>query len=156
MSKFDETSLNANNTPVRWRRVGKYLVDNDADQLNKLEPTYRAILQKAATFTSDEQLGVGDQEDLSPLYVEDINVSGFTTAIDANVPETVQLSAEVLPTDADDTSVTWSSSDETVATVDNTGLVTAVDAGSAQIRATANDGSGTYGYETVEVINPDV
>ena len=55
--------------------------------------------------------------------------------------ETVQLAAVVTPEDATDASLTWSSSDETVATVDENGLVTAVAAGAAVITATANDGS---------------
>ena len=54
----------------------------------------------------------------------------------------ITLTATVTPEGADDTSVTWSSSHEDVATVDNTGKVTAVAIGAATITATANDGSG--------------
>lgn len=55
--------------------------------------------------------------------------------------ETVQLTAVVTPSDATDASLTWSSSDETIATVDENGLVTALAAGTAVITATTNDGS---------------
>ena len=55
---------------------------------------------------------------------------------------TRQLTATVLPEDADDRSVVWSSGNEEVATVDDTGLVTALKVGEASITATANDGSG--------------
>ena len=48
---------------------------------------------------------------------------------------TLQLSAAAQPWTAMDRSVTWSSSDETVATVDANGLVTAVSAGEAVITA---------------------
>ena len=48
----------------------------------------------------------------------------------------------MLPDYATDKSVTWTSSDEAVATVDQTGKVTAVAMGNAVITATANDGSG--------------
>lgn len=49
-----------------------------------------------------------------------------------------KLTATVLPPDADDTTVTWTSSDENVATVDNDGNVTATaESGSATITATA-------------------
>ena len=41
--------------------------------------------------------------------------------------------------------VTWSSSDISKVTVDNTGLIEAIAAGSATITATANDGSGVSG-----------
>ena len=51
---------------------------------------------------------------------------------------TTQLTAAVRPSNAADTSVTWSSSDETVATVDQNGLVTGISAGKAVITVTSN------------------
>lgn len=53
----------------------------------------------------------------------------------------LQLTATVLPDDATDPSVTWSTSNAAVATVDATGKVTAVAPGTATITATTNDGS---------------
>lgn len=56
---------------------------------------------------------------------------------------TVTLSvSSVSPSDAVDKTVTWSSSNSSVASVASTGVVTAEAAGSATITATANDGSG--------------
>ena len=66
--------------------------------------------------------------------------------------ETMTLTATVTPDDADDTSVTWSSSDEAVATVDAQGKVTAVASGFAIITATANDGSGVSASCNVTVL----
>ena len=57
--------------------------------------------------------------------------------------KTHKLTARVLPTTAADKSVTWSSSDEEIATVDQTGLVTAVAEGTATITVTTTDGSFT-------------
>ena len=56
---------------------------------------------------------------------------------------TKQLNAQVTPASATNKKVTWSSSDTAVATVDQTGLVTAVNAGDCVIKATTEDG----GYE---------
>lgn len=52
----------------------------------------------------------------------------------------LQLSATVEPATAANKSVSWSSSDERIATVDGKGVVTAVSAGSAKITATTYNG----------------
>jgi len=59
------------------------------------------------------------------------------------VGSTWQLSASVTPSYASDLTVTWNSSDESVATVDSCGLVTAKSQGSVTITATTNDGGYT-------------
>lgn len=53
--------------------------------------------------------------------------------VDLKVGSTVQLTATVGPEDASDKSVTWSSSDTSVAVVDDSGLVTVVGEGTASI-----------------------
>ena len=58
------------------------------------------------------------------------------------IGETLKLNATVLPEDATDKSMTWSSSDHKVAKVDGNGLVTSVSQGTSVISALANDGSG--------------
>ena len=65
--------------------------------------------------------------------------------------DTFQLVATVKPNDAYDARVAWSSSDESVATVDDTGLVTAVAGGQAIITVEALDGSGVKTTITVNV-----
>ncbi len=57
--------------------------------------------------------------------------------------ETVQLSATVLPANATNPAVTWASSDPSVATVSDSGFVTAVSVGDINITATTEDGSFT-------------
>jgi uncharacterized protein YjdB len=54
--------------------------------------------------------------------------------------ETHSLSATVSPSDATDQSVTWTSSNSSVATVSSTGRITAVTAGTTTITVTTNDG----------------
>ena len=68
--------------------------------------------------------------------------------------ETAQLTATVLPENADDKSVTWTSSDETVATVDENGLVTAVGKGTATITVTTTDGGKTATCEVTVKAKP--
>lgn len=53
---------------------------------------------------------------------------------------TRQLTAELAPSDATDQSVSWSSSDKSVATVYENGLITAISVGNATVTVTSNDG----------------
>lgn len=63
------------------------------------------------------------------------------TSASVGVGQKLQLQASVLPANAGNKSVKWSSSNKKVATVSNKGVVTAKKAGSATITATAADGS---------------
>lgn len=72
------------------------------------------------------------------------------TSIVLEPDATKRLTATILPADADDMSVTWSSSDENIATVIN-GLVIAIGDGTAIISCSANDGSGVTATCAVKV-----
>ncbi len=69
-----------------------------------------------------------------------VSVSVEPTSLTLVPNETVTLQAIVLPDNASDKSVTWSSDKESVATVDAQGVVQAVAVGSATITATTTDG----------------
>lgn len=84
----------------------------------------------------------------APVAVTGVTLDKPTASV--AVGATVQLTATVAPANADNKSVTFKSSDETVATVDNTGKVTGVKAGSADITATTTDG-GKNAKSTVTV-----
>jgi len=71
------------------------------------------------------------------------SVSLDKPSLSLSVGASAQLSATVSPVDATDASVTWTSSDAGVATVSESGLVTAKAAGSATVTATTTDGSKT-------------
>lgn len=93
---------------------------------------------------------------LRPVYdlakvvkVESVTLS--TPVLTMAAGETTTLTATVSPADVSVDGVKWSSSDESVATVDADGVVTAVENGQCTITATAIDGSGATGYCTVTV-----
>lgn len=69
---------------------------------------------------------------------------------DLRVGETFQLKAVVSPSDATNKDVTWTTSDSTVATVDDNGKVTAVAIGEAIICVTTKDG-GSHAFCSVQV-----
>ena len=66
----------------------------------------------------------------------------------------LQLIASVLPEQATNKTVTWSLENGTgQATINSTGLVTALEDGTVTARATANDGSGVYGILVITISN---
>ena len=75
-----------------------------------------------------------------------ISVTGVTldkTELELTVDDTAKLTATVAPANADNAKVSWTSSDVTVATVDENGNVTAIGAGTATVTVTTEDGSFT-------------
>ena len=68
------------------------------------------------------------------------------------IGETQTTSATVLPRDASNKAITWAASPETVATISEAGLITAVAKGTVTITATAQDGSNVKATKTIEVI----
>ena len=74
-----------------------------------------------------------------------------TTTASLEVGKTTTLTATVEPSDATNKSVTWTSSDTSVATVAPDGTVTAVKAGTATITATAEGDNSKFATCTVTV-----
>ena len=78
------------------------------------------------------------------------------TSLNLEEEEEAQLIATVGPDDATDKTVRWSSSDENVASVDETGKVKAVKAGSAQVTAAAGELSAVCEVTvTAKVVIPE-
>ena len=78
---------------------------------------------------------------VSAIAVTDITISD--SALTVYVGNTAQLTATVNPTNATNQGIIWSSSDSTVASVSENGLVTAKKVGTATITATSSDGGKT-------------
>ena len=74
------------------------------------------------------------------VHVESVSLN--KTSLDLEVGDSFTLEASVLPDDATDKNVSWSSSDENIATVNN-GVVTAKNIGTATITVTSRDGEHT-------------
>ena len=77
-----------------------------------------------------------------------------TTSVRMATGTTTQITAEVRPSNAVDKSITWASADETVATVDESGLITGVAEGSTTITVTSNQ-TGVTTVIKVTVVDVD-
>lgn len=80
---------------------------------------------------------------VQPVLVESISIT--PAEIESEEGRKVKLSLEVLPENASNKSVDWTSSNTEVATVSNAGLLKIVGVGNADITATAVDGSNAAG-----------
>ena len=115
--------------------------------------TAKAVGNAIVTCTANDGSGVK----VTCAVTVRIPVSSITlnkSEISLNVNGQEQLTATVLPNDATNKNVIWSSDQESVATVDSMGKVTAKGGGTATIICTADDGSGVKATCVVTVRIP--
>ena len=84
------------------------------------------------------ELGTTWSKTVFNAAIEETGVTLDNSTLDIGVGDTATLTATVTPDNATDKTVTWTSSDDTVATVEN-GVVTGVKAGTATITATTSN-----------------
>ena len=91
------------------------------------------------TATTNYQTSATCQVTVFPSMATGLNLD--QTTMDLNVGSTQKLTATILPIGMTNSSVSWTSSDESIATVDADGNVTGVNTGLASITASTTDGS---------------
>ncbi len=97
-----------------------------------------------------------EEAETTPVEPQKVKTTGITldkAAADMVVGQTAALTAAVAPENASEKTVTWTSSNPGVASVDANGTVTAVAVGDAQITAAAADGSGATAACAVSVLS---
>ncbi|MDD6632106.1 MAG: Ig-like domain-containing protein [Lachnobacterium sp.] len=140
--KVPETLRNADSSFEREYKIirlhtdvvtGASLVDILSGTYDKITGEFKFKTDKFSTYAI--------------AYTDKKLVTGVTltpeTATLTQAGQSVQLTATVAPADATDKSVTWTSSNTNVATVDANGKVTAVANGTAVITVTTTDGNKT-------------
>ena len=140
--------LDVTSQKLTWKSSAPKVV-----KVNK-DGSYQALSVGEATITATHAKGVEGtiQIKVLPIEVETITLS---SKWDESKPfyknDSMTLIAEVQPENATDKTITWTSSDESVATVSNKGVVKAVSHGTATIIAQASNGKQSRYKVTVDV-----
>ena len=145
----NETSVEATVSPADATDVKVSYASTDeavatVDKDGKVQILQPGECDIVTTLTQEGKKVVEKKTHIKAFYeVEGITLDKTEGILTAG--NTVALNATVLPEEiADETTVTWTSSDEKVATVDENGKVTAIAAGEATITANAGEKSATY------------
>ena len=132
--------------PVSVNNVPQKIDDDPLNGTTKtIDELYRKATYEALGWDMENIWDIDEGSSLPYLRVFDIPVSEISldnTEVTLDKRTTLQLIATVLPEFCRNNTLTWTSDNEEVATVDENGLITTVDEGTATITATANDGSG--------------
>ena len=139
-------ALQADNAPTLWSITSGSLPDG----LNLSGSTISGTPTTAGTSTftvkAENSAGSDSKEYTLTIQSATVPVTGVklnTETLELYTGDTATLTATVQPSNATNKDVTWESSDTSVATVDTSGLVTAVGAGTATITVTTADQSKT-------------
>ncbi len=150
----DIAPLDASWPQVAWSvEVGTGSATIDGTGL--LKPESIGTVTVKATATDGSDVTATKEITIQGIMVTDIVVSSDAPGDSVEVDQSIQMSADVSPGDASDPSVTWSVVNGTgSALIDENGQLIGVLAGTVEVIATANDGSGVTG--TLEVTVYDV
>ena len=130
---------NATNKTVTWTTSNSSVATVSSNGLVSAITQGTATITATTTDGSNLSASCTITVNQSPILVTSISLNKTSAAIITG--RTLQLTATVLPSIATNKTVTWTSSNSSVATVDDNGLVTAVGSGTATITARTADGS---------------
>ena len=150
------TPSDAKTKTVNWSSDNRFVADVDKDG-NVLASSEGTATITATTldggYTATCKVIVSAEPEKPGANVTGVSLNASSLSL--NKGEEAVLAAVVSPSSAINKSVTWSSSDATVATVTNDGTVKAGIAGVATITVTTDEGGYTATCE-VTVIDPDL
>ena len=133
---------NAENKALTWTSTNETVATVDAEGVVTAKAEGVAVI-KAETNNSKYALCVVQVSEETEETVSVDKVILNTEKISLNIGVSGQLTATILPMNATNAEVVWSTSDASIATVDDNGKVTAKAAGETVITATSADGGKT-------------
>ena len=147
------TPTTATNKAVTWTSSAPAIATVDASGTVKgIAPGTATITVKTADGGKTATCAITVKAAVAPaVKVTGITLNYSSITVNGDL-ERVQLIATVAPATATDQSLTWTSSDASVASVDGAGLVTIRKKGKATVTAKANDGSGVSASCLFDVI----
>jgi uncharacterized protein YjdB len=146
--------LNASNPTVTWGTSNSALATVIDGKVTTFDaagsyPATVNITATAGTHTATCTITLKD-----PTVLTQLNLSKTNAAL--SVGDTLTLTASLLPSDATNKTLLWTSSNPSVASVDSSGKVTAKTAGNTVIKAASTDGSGLSASCNVNVSTVNV
>jgi hypothetical protein len=125
---------------------------NSITDFNKSELDFEDYIKKLMvdyTNKLNEEHNLKDSGIIGSIRVEDISLE--QSSLELNINQSYQLDHRIIPDNASVKSITWKSTDPTIATVDDKGNVTALDKGHATIIVSTID-SGKLAFCNIEVL----
>ena len=137
---YRTTPANVLEPGVQWTSSDPEIVSVDADG------TLVAVASGSCTVTGKAVDTTNEVAEVTLAVKVEVGVSGITlseTEITGYVGKSAKITAAVMPEDAANKKIVWTSSDETVATVAASGSVKFLKPGEVTITCSAADGGGT-------------
>ena len=148
---------------IRYQSDHEKFINYDTGVINEykntLSPTSAYVYITVDNKDQDKYMVVGALKKtvivkVLPYYVKTISFDPVEMQLGQTVTLSPKFTADVDGKVPTNTAVTWSSSNEAIATVDKNGVVTSVAAGIVNITATSTDGSNVSGTCTVSITQP--
>ena len=135
---------NATNKLLNWELSDESIANLSSSGI--LSPLkYGSVKVTAKSTDGSEVFDEREFDFIPPTLVHSIQVDQYE--ITDGLP--IQILASVLPTDAENKDLVWSISDSSIASIDQTGLLTPLKNGTVQITISSTDNSGIF--RTIEV-----
>ena len=162
------TAVSLNESTLRLAKGASYQLIASITPTNFTDATaWKSNNSSVATVNDDgliKAVGIGEanisfvvgniKASCNVVVVQPVtSISLNKTSLSLNAGDSFQLTATVSPSTAENQEVSWSSSDDSIAAVDENGVVTALKKGSAKITAMSKDGNGASRSCTVTVLN---